>query len=87
MSEDKLHPMSLDEYRSIFDSLYPSLCLFANKYLNDMDASEDIVQEVFIKIWVQKVQYINFCAIKSFLYKYLLFTRATASRVSFLMVK
>ena len=69
MSEDKLHPMSLDEYRSIFDSLYPPLCLFANKYLNDMDASEDIVQEVFIKIWEQKVQYINFCAIKSFLYK------------------
>ncbi len=33
-----------------------------------MDTSEDMVQEVFIKIWEQKIQYVNFNATKSFLY-------------------
>lgn len=58
----------MEGYKSLFDTLYPSLCLFANKYLNDMDTSEDMVQEVFIKIWEQKIQYVNFNATKSFLY-------------------
>lgn len=61
--------MSIAGYRSLFDTLYPPLCLFANKYLNDMDASKDMVQEVFIKTWEKKIQYPNFNAIKSFLYK------------------
>lgn len=69
MSKDKLHPMSREGYKSLFDTLYPPLCLFANTYVNNMDTAEDIVQEVFIKIWEQKTQYINFYAIKSFLYK------------------
>lgn len=69
MSKDKIHPKSLDGFKSLFETLYPSLCLFANKYLNDMDTSKDIVQEVFIKIWEQDIQYPNFYAIKSLLYK------------------
>ena len=68
MSKDKLHTMSMEGYRSLFDTLYPSLCLFANKYLNDIDTSKDIVQEVFIKIWEQNIQSPNFYAAKSLLY-------------------
>lgn len=68
MSKDKPHPMSMEGYKSLFDTLYPPLCLFANKYLHDKDISKDIVQEVFIKIWEQKIQYLNFNAIKSYLY-------------------
>lgn len=69
MSKDKSHPMSIEGYKSLFDTLYPPLCLFANKYLNDMDTSKDTVQEVFIKIWEKKIEYPNFNAIKSLLYK------------------
>lgn len=68
MSKDKLLPMTIEGYKSLFDTLYPPLCLFANKYLNDMDASKDVVQDVFIKVWEQKIPYPNFYAIKSFLY-------------------
>ncbi|OBX24485.1 hypothetical protein A9996_15100 [Gelidibacter algens] len=60
--------MSTAGYKSLFDTLYPPLCLFANQYLNDMDISKDVVQDVFIKIWEQKTQYPNFNANKSFLY-------------------
>jgi len=69
MSKDQLHPMTLEGFKSLFDALYPSLCLFANKYLKDAETSKDIVQEVFIKVWEQKIPYPNFYAIKSFLYK------------------
>ncbi len=38
-------------FKKLFDSYFPSLCVFANKFLNDEDLSKDIVQEVFVKIW------------------------------------
>tara|TARA_R110002049_G_scaffold33017_6_gene109020 strand:- start:5326 stop:5808 length:483 start_codon:yes stop_codon:yes gene_type:complete len=44
------------------------LCLFANKYVNDLEVSKDIVQDVFIKIWVDKIVFENKNSIKSYLY-------------------
>lgn len=35
----------------LFRRLYPRLCAFANRYLHSMDDAEDIVQEVFFRIW------------------------------------
>ncbi|MGJ8550710.1 RNA polymerase sigma-70 factor [Winogradskyella wichelsiae] len=69
MSEGQVHPKSLDGLKSLFETLYPSLCLFANTYLNDMDKAKDVVQEVFIKIWERDTPYPNFYAIKALLYK------------------
>jgi RNA polymerase sigma-70 factor (ECF subfamily) len=40
----------------LFRRLYPRLCAFANKFLNNMEDSEDIVQEVFYKIWKNRAQ-------------------------------
>jgi len=52
----------------LYDTFYISLCLFANKYLNDADLSKDAVQEVFIKIWENKTQFKNRNNVKSYLY-------------------
>lgn len=38
-------------FKNFFDRHYEELVLYANGYLFDKDASEDIVQEVFIYIW------------------------------------
>ena len=62
------HIKKLSEYRSLFDSLYPPLCLFANKYLNDMDTSKDIVQEVFIKIWEKQPAFTNHNTTRAYFY-------------------
>ena len=35
-------------FKTVFDGLYHSLCLFTNRFLNNLDASEDIVQEAFV---------------------------------------
>ncbi|MEE9361623.1 MAG: RNA polymerase sigma-70 factor [Cellulophaga sp.] len=41
-------------FKKLFESLHPQLCVFANRYLNDIDISKDVVQEVFIKVWEDK---------------------------------
>lgn len=55
-------------YKSIFDGLYNSLCLFTNRFLNNQDASEDIVQETFLTLWNHREEMESFTHIKSFLY-------------------
>lgn len=55
--------------RSIFDQHYPPLCGFANKYVKDMDASRDIVQNVFIKLWEKRQELDTSQLIKPYLYR------------------
>lgn len=63
-----MYNLTLKEYKSLFDKLYTSLCLFANKYIDDIENSKDIVQDVFIKIWEDKIEFQNENNIKSYLY-------------------
>ena len=55
------------EFRQFFESLYPILCLFAQKYVQDSDVAADMVQEAFIKLWKGE-ELVNENAAKSFLY-------------------
>jgi RNA polymerase sigma-70 factor (ECF subfamily) len=52
----------------VFTYYYSGLCAFANHILKDMQASEDLVQDFFVKIWHQadKIQ-IN-CSLKSYFF-------------------
>ena len=68
MSKDKLHPLNTEEYRLLFDALYPSLSYLANRYLRDEDMSKDIVQDIFIKVWEKKPSFQNHNATKAYLY-------------------
>lgn len=63
-----MYQLTVKEYKNLFNKLYASLCLFSNKYLNNLEASKDIVQDVFIKIWEDKVEFKNPNTIKSYLY-------------------
>lgn len=63
-----MYQLSLKEYRKLFDSLFVSLCVFANKYVNNLDVSKDVVQDVFIKVWENKIEFKNEKTIKSYLY-------------------
>ncbi|MDT0677962.1 RNA polymerase sigma-70 factor [Autumnicola musiva] len=60
--------LTLKEFRELFQSLYPSLCLFANSYLKNTGISKDVTQEVFINVWEKKVKFTSYAAAKSFLY-------------------
>lgn len=38
-------------FRTVFEQFYVQLCVFANRYVNDREASKDVVNDVFIKFW------------------------------------
>lgn len=41
-------------FKELFDLYYPSLCVYSLKYCDSFQLAEDIVQELFVKIWDEK---------------------------------
>lgn len=57
-----------EAFRRFFEGFYPSVCIFAGKYLHDADMAEDTAQEAFIEFWRRKEQFENYRAAKGFIY-------------------
>lgn len=38
-------------FRALFYDYFAPLCVFAHRYVEEMDSCEDIVQEVFFRVW------------------------------------
>ncbi|MCT4615341.1 MAG: sigma-70 family RNA polymerase sigma factor [Marinifilaceae bacterium] len=55
-------------FKQTFHHHYRALRLFANKYLRDMDLAHDVVHEVFIYLWNNKVV-VEQETLKQYLYK------------------
>ncbi len=56
-------------YDLIMDSHYQNLCAYAQSLCHDHAMAEDIVQNVFVKIWVKRKKINPNLSIKSYLYK------------------
>lgn len=56
-------------YEEVFRKYYQSLCLFALKYVRGPDEAEEIVQEMFVKIWQKKESLAVTTSLKSYLYQ------------------
>ena len=52
-----------------FRQLFPSLCFFANRKLNNKEEAEDIVSTAFIKIWEKHTQFDDAKSIRAYLYQ------------------
>ncbi|OHX68629.1 hypothetical protein NH26_19050 [Flammeovirga pacifica] len=48
--------ISKEQFEVLFKAQYPKLCAYANTFLKDIQASEDVVHDVLIKLWEQKEQ-------------------------------
>lgn len=55
-------------FKTVFDSLYSGLCLFTNRYTNNLPSAEDIAQECFVVLWNHRDTMMSVQHIKSFLY-------------------
>ncbi len=44
-------------FGAVFGRFYPRLCVFANRYVEDQEASKDIVNDVFVKFWKMADKY------------------------------
>lgn len=40
-----------EEFEKLFHSFYSELCSYSNMFLKDLEASEEVVQETFVKLW------------------------------------
>lgn len=66
--DDLIKHDDIKAFKFFFEGFYPSVCVFANKYLNDTDLSEDFAQEALIEFWKNRENFNDFNAIKGFIY-------------------
>jgi RNA polymerase sigma-70 factor (family 1) len=56
-------------FETFFKTHYSNLCAYANKYVQDIDAAEEIVQELFFQIWQRKEELTITSSLKSYLFR------------------
>jgi len=57
-----------DQFKLVFVQYYNKLCNYAYSIVKDFDSSEDVVQEVFIKIWENRQDLITSEEIRFYLF-------------------
>ncbi len=60
---------SKTDFEKIFNAHYSILCAYANNFLKDADASEEVVQEVLFKLWTNRESIIITSSIQSYLFR------------------
>lgn len=66
----KVRQDNIIAFELLFKKLYPRLKIFAVKVIKDNDIAEDIIQEVFIKVWEKRKQ-IDAVNIEAFFFRVL----------------
>ncbi|MDP4289447.1 MAG: RNA polymerase sigma-70 factor [Bacteroidota bacterium] len=66
---EKLKEGDKSAFSFLFNAYYTDLVLFANTFLKDQDNSEEIVQDVFLKLWEEREVIIFTSTLKSYLLK------------------
>ena len=60
---------NLSAFEALFRQYYPSMCVIAGKLVANREVAEDIVQDVFIRLWEKRTQTsLQATTFKSFLY-------------------
>ncbi|NOU59322.1 RNA polymerase sigma-70 factor [Marinifilum caeruleilacunae] len=56
-------------YNDLFNEMYSALCMFAGRFLVVASDGEDLVQEVFVKLWDKFEEFNSLNAVKAYLYQ------------------
>jgi RNA polymerase sigma-70 factor (ECF subfamily) len=65
---EKIRAGDVVAFRAVFDKYYTPMCHYALKFIHDTYLADDIVQEVFIRIWEAKEKIRIVKSLKSYLY-------------------
>lgn len=65
---DANHHPDMDAFNRLFHLFYPMLVLFARRMVHDKQVAEDIVAEVFFKLWKRGIRFHCQSTAKAFLY-------------------
>jgi RNA polymerase sigma-70 factor (ECF subfamily) len=60
--------LSKQEFEALFKSHFAFLCNFAQQYVHDRDAAQDICQKAFIRLWEKRAEMDPQQSIKSYLF-------------------
>ncbi len=73
LTETKTHKAfkieTKQDFEKLFNGHYSNLCAYSNNFLKDVDASEEVVQEVLFKLWTNKESIIITSSIQSYLFR------------------
>jgi RNA polymerase sigma-70 factor (ECF subfamily) len=56
------------DFKVLFDHLYPLLCAYAMRFLDDWQACEDVTQDALLKYWRQRKKFSFYGEASGFLY-------------------
>ncbi len=72
-------------FKNVFDQYYSALVRYAYTFLREKDDAEDIVQQVFISLWIKRSELEIHSSLRSFLYRSV--QNACLNRIKHLKVK
>ncbi len=65
----KIKEGDIGAFEKVFRQYYEPLCRYAATFTKDIDASEEIVQELFYTLWKERAGLHVFLSLKSYLYR------------------
>ena len=65
----RLRNSDKDALKDIFEAFYPSLCHYASHFLVDHDQSEEVVQDLFVRIWEKRETVVVSTSLRSYLFR------------------
>lgn len=66
---EELQAGKADQFEEVFRKYYEILCRFAMKYVSDPAECEEIVQDLFVRLWQKREQLSIATSLKSYLYQ------------------
>jgi RNA polymerase sigma-70 factor (ECF subfamily) len=60
---------SRTDFEQLFRAHYSPLCAYANHFLKDVDAAEEVVQEVMFRLWTNRETLVITTSMKSYLFR------------------
>jgi RNA polymerase sigma-70 factor, ECF subfamily len=69
ISDHSFRIITRADFETLFRNYYSSLCSYANQFLKDIDASEEVVQEVMFRIWTKRESLVIDTSMKSYLFR------------------
>jgi len=76
---EKIRKGDLKAFEHLFRKYYRRLCAIANQYCHDRDTAEEVVQDLFCKVWEKKDEILITTSVRSYLFKAVYFN--TINRV------
>lgn len=66
---DGINTKSSMSYKYLYDNYYASLCRYAKRFLADMAGEEDVVQDIFVKLWERDGEFSDIKGVSAYLYR------------------